>query len=45
MTNLQDGADRHAARLQQQLLMAVPIGVGAVLAVLMLGVGVVPQWL
>ena len=45
MTNLQDGADRHAARLQQQLLLAVPIGVGAVLAVLMLAVGVVPQWL
>jgi type IV pilus assembly protein PilO len=45
MTNLQGGADRHAARLQQQLLLALPIGVGAVLAVLVLGAGVVPQWL
>ena len=45
MTNLQGGADRHAARLQQRLLLVLPIGVGAVLAVLVLGAGVVPQWL
>lgn len=45
MTNLQDGADRHAARLQQRLLLVLPIGMGAVLAVLVLGAGVVPQWL
>lgn len=45
MTNLQGGADRHAVRLQQRLLFGAPIGVGAVLAVLVLGAGVVPQWL
>lgn len=45
MTNLQDGADHHGARLQHQLLLAMPIGVAAVLAVLVLGIGVVPQWL
>lgn len=45
MTNLQDGADRHASQLQQRLLLAMPIGVGAVLAVVLVSVGVVPQWL
>ena len=45
MTNLQDGAGRNAAQVQQRLLLGMPIGVGAVLAVVLLGVGVVPQWL
>lgn len=45
MTNLQDGADRHASQLQQRLLFGLPIGVGALLAVLVVAVGVVPQWL
>ncbi|MCP9942331.1 hypothetical protein KBY70_08025 [Cyanobium sp. ATX 6E8] len=45
MTNLQEGADRNAAQVQQRLLFGLPIGVGAVLAVLVVGVGVVPQWL
>jgi type IV pilus assembly protein PilO len=45
MSNLQDGADRHANQGRQRLLLGVPIGVGAVLAALVLGVGVVPQWL
>jgi hypothetical protein len=45
MTNLQDGGDRLAIQGQQRLLLGVPIGVGALLAVLLVGVGVVPQWL
>ena len=45
MTNLQDGADRHAAQVQQRLLLGLPIGVGAVLALVLVGVGVLPQWL
>lgn len=45
MSNLQDGAHRHANQGRQRLLLGVPIGVGAVLAALVLGVGVVPQWL
>jgi type IV pilus assembly protein PilO len=45
MTNLQDGADRNASQVQQRLLLGLPIGVGALLAVLVVGVGVVPQWL
>ncbi|MCT0216357.1 hypothetical protein KQ298_08470 [Synechococcus sp. CS-1330] len=45
MTNLQNGDDRHATQGRQRLLLGVPIGVGAVLAVLVLGAGVVPQWL
>lgn len=45
MTNLQDGADRHSFQLQQRLLLGLPIGVGAVLAVVLVGVGVIPQWL
>jgi len=45
MTNLQEGADRNAAQMQQRLLFGVPIGVGAVLAVVLVGVGAVPQWL
>ena len=45
MTNIQDGADRHATQGRQRLLFVVPIGVGALLAVLVVGVGVVPQWL
>lgn len=45
MTNLQDGADRHASQFQQRLLLGMPIGVGALLAVLLVSVGVVPQWL
>lgn len=45
MTNPQDWADRQAPQLQQRLLLGVPIGVGAVLAVVLVSVGVVPQWL
>jgi type IV pilus assembly protein PilO len=45
MTNLQDGTGHQASELQQRLLLGLPIGVGALLAVLVLGVGVVPQWL
>ena len=45
MTNLQDGADRNASQVQQRLLLGLPIGVGALLAILVVGVGVVPQWL
>lgn len=45
MTNLQDGAERNAAQVQQRLLLGLPIGVGALLAVVLVGVGVIPQWL
>ncbi len=45
MTNLQDGAGRHVSQVQQRLLLGLPIGVGAVLAVVLVSVGVVPQWL
>ena len=45
MTNLQDGADHHAAQVQQRLLLGLPIGVGALLALVLVGVGVLPQWL
>lgn len=45
MTNLQDGAERNAAQVQQRLLFGLPIGVGALLAVVLVGVGVLPQWL
>jgi type IV pilus assembly protein PilO len=45
MTNLQEGGNRLAIQGQQRLLLGVPIGVGALLALLLVGVGVVPQWL
>ena len=45
MTNLQEGADRNASQVQQRLLLGLPIGVGALLAILVMGVGVFPQWL
>jgi len=45
MTNLQDGAERNAAQVQQRLLLGLPIGVGALLAVVLVVVGVLPQWL
>jgi type IV pilus assembly protein PilO len=45
MANLQEGADRHAAQVQQRLLLGLPIGVGALLGVVLVGVGVIPQWL
>jgi hypothetical protein len=45
MTNLQDGVDRNSSQVQQRLLLGLPIGVGALLAVVLVGVGVVPQWL
>ena len=44
MTNLQDIVTTSAANLQQRLLLGVPVGIGAVVAVLIVGVGVVPQW-
>ena len=34
MTNLQDGTGHQASELQQRLLLGLPIGVGALLAVL-----------
>ena len=45
MTNLQDGSAPHATQGRQRLLLGVPICVGAGLAALVLGAGVVPQWL
>jgi type IV pilus assembly protein PilO len=45
MTNLQDVANSNAAKLQQALLLGVPIGIGAVVAALIIGFGVIPQWL
>ncbi len=45
MTNFQQAANRDQQRLQQRLLLGLPIAVGAVLAALVLGFAVVPQWL
>jgi type IV pilus assembly protein PilO len=45
MTNLQDVASPNATKLQQSLLLGVPIGIGAVVAALIIGFGVLPQWL
>ena len=45
MTNLQDVANPNATKLQQRLLLGVPIGIGAVVTALIVGFGVVPQWL
>jgi len=45
MTNLQDVASPNATKLQQRLLLGVPIGIGAVVTALIIGFGVVPQWL
>ncbi len=45
MTNLQDAANPNASKLQQRLLLGVPIGVGAALSALIIGFAVVPQWL
>ena len=45
MTNLQDVASPNATKLQQRLLLGVPIGIGAVVSVLIIGLGVLPQWL
>ena len=45
MTNLQDVASPNATKLQQRLLLGVPIGIGAVVSALIIGFGVLPQWL
>ncbi|MEX1316502.1 MAG: hypothetical protein AB1Z22_05150, partial [Synechococcaceae cyanobacterium] len=45
MTNLQQGANREQRVLRQRLLLGVPIALGGVLAALVFGVAVVPQWL
>ena len=45
MTNLQDVADSKASLLQQRLLLGVPIGVGALVTALVVGLAVVPQWM
>ena len=45
MTNLQDVANPNATKLQQRLLLGVPIGIGAVVTALIVGFVVVPQWL
>ena len=45
MTNLQDVASPNSTKLQQSLLLGVPIGIGAVVAALIIGFGVLPQWL
>ncbi|TVS01874.1 MAG: hypothetical protein EA413_13490 [Cyanobium sp. PLM2.Bin73] len=45
MTNFQQAANREQQLLQQRLLLGIPIGIGAVLAALVFGAAVVPQWL
>jgi type IV pilus assembly protein PilO len=45
MTNLQQTVDRDQELLQRRLLLGVPIGAGALVAALVFGVAVVPQWL
>ena len=45
MTNLQDVANPNAAKLQQRLLLGVPIAIGALVTALIVGFVVVPQWL
>lgn len=45
MTNFQQSANREQQLLQQRLLLGIPIGIGAVLAALVFGASVVPQWL
>ena len=45
MTNLQDLANPDASKLQQRLLLGVPIGIGTVVTALIVGFGVVPPWL
>ena len=45
MTNLQDFAKPNAAKLQQHLLLGVPIAIGALVTALIVGFVVVPQWL
>jgi type IV pilus assembly protein PilO len=45
MTNLQHFVNPTATKLQNRLLVGVPVGIGAVVAALIVGVGVVPQWL
>jgi hypothetical protein len=45
MTNFQNLANPTAAKLQNRLLVGVPVGIGAVVAALIIGVGVLPQWL
>ncbi|MGB5135649.1 MAG: hypothetical protein WBN89_10800 [Prochlorococcaceae cyanobacterium] len=45
MTNFQQTADRDQELLQRRLLLGVPIGAGALVAALVFGAAVVPQWL
>jgi len=45
MTNLQDVANPNASRLQQRLLLGVPIGIGVLVTALIVGFAAVPQWL
>jgi len=45
VTNLQQTVDRDQELLQRRLLLGMPIGVGALLAALVFGAVVVPQWL
>ncbi|MFO8238709.1 MAG: hypothetical protein R6U00_10785 [Prochlorococcaceae cyanobacterium] len=45
MTNFQQAANREQQLQQQRLLLGIPIGVGAVLAAVVFGAAVVPQWL
>jgi type IV pilus assembly protein PilO len=45
MTNFQQAANREQQLQQQRLLLGIPIGIGAVLAALVFGAAVVPQWL
>jgi len=45
MTNFQQAANREQQLIQQRLLLGIPIGIGAVLAALVFGAAVVPQWL
>jgi type IV pilus assembly protein PilO len=45
MTNFQQAANREQQLLQQRLLLGLPIAIGGVLAALVVGAAVVPQWL
>ena len=45
MTNFQQAANREQQLLQQRLLLGIPVGIGAVLAAVVFGAAVVPQWL
>ena len=45
MTNLQQAVNREQELLQRRLLLGLPIGVGLLLAAVVFGTAVIPQWL